>query len=195
VDPETVIVGGVQMQKLSAATQADLSGVTNVSLALEPNSVSHVSIEKNYSGGKVNTYLKFGMGSPVKAAIGGTRRASIFKYRLKGKTTKAKVIINKSFVKKKKVSQKSHSRVRGAEDEMIEIEPDEEYVVLQDGPLVLTFDVEEEPITIEGITLGDPDPNDLNLDGDVNAADIVKSIAEGKTQAEIDAIVNSIMDN
>ena len=47
----------------------------------------------------------------------------------------------------------------------------------------------------EGITLGDPDPNDLNLDGDVNAADIVKSIAEGKTQAEIDAIVNSIMDN
>ena len=193
VDPETVIVGGVQMQKLSAATQADLSGVTNVSLALEPNSVSHVSIEKNYSGGKVNTYLKFGVGSPVKAAIGGTRRASILKCRQKGKTTKAKVIINKSFVKKKKVLQKSHSRVRGAEDEMIEIEPDEEYVVLQDGPLVLTFDVEEEPITIEGITLGDPDPNDLNLDGDVNAADIVKAVCDGKTKAEIDEIVNAIM--
>ena len=196
VDPETVIVGGVQMQKLSAATQADLSGVTNVSLALEPNSVSHVSIEKNYSGGKVNTYLKFGAGSPVKAAIGGTRRASILKCRLKGvkgKTTKAKVIINKSFVKKKKVLQKSHSRVRGAEDEMIEIESGEEYVVLEDGPLLLTFDVEEEPITIESITLEDPDPNDLNLDGDVNAADIVKAISDGKTKAEIDEIVNAIM--
>ena len=183
------------MQKLSAATQADLSGVTNVSLALEPNSVSHVSIEKNYSGGKVNTYLKFGMGSPVKAAIGGTRRASIFKYRLKGKTTKAKVIINKSFVKKRKASQKSHTRVRGVEDEMIEIEPDEEYVVLQDGPLMLTFDVEEEPITIESLTLNDPDPNDLDLNGEVDAADLVKAISDGKAQTVIDAIVNAIMGN
>ena len=76
---------------------------------------------------------------------------------------------------------------------MIKIVSDQEYVVLQDGPLVLTFDVEEEPITIEGITLGDPDPNDLNLDGKVNAVDLVKAITTGKTQAEIDEIVNSIM--
>jgi len=39
----------------------------------------------------------------------------------------------------------------------------------------------------------DSDPNDINGDGDVNAVDLVKAIAAGKTQAEIDAIVNVIM--
>ena len=101
----------------------------------------------------------------------------------------------KIFLKETRVSQNSHSRVRGVEDEMIEIEPGEEYVVLQDGPLVLTFDVEEEPITIKSLTLNDPDPNDLDLNGEVDAADLVKAISEGKPQADIDAIVNAIMGN
>ena len=98
-------------------------------------------------------------------------------------------------MKKRKASQKSHTRVRGVEDEMIEIESGEEYVVLQDGPLMLTFDVEEEPITIESLTLNDPDPNDLDLNGDVDAADLVKAISDGKAQTVIDAIVNAIMGN
>ena len=129
----------------------------------------------------------------MKAAFPGAGKAAIINLKIKGKVTKAKIIVNKTFVKKRKASQKSHTRVRGVEDEMIEIEPGEEYVVLQDGPLMLTFDVEEEPITIESLTLNDPDPNDLDLNGDVDAADLVKAISEGKTQAEIDAIVNAIM--
>lgn len=76
---------------------------------------------------------------------------------------------------------------------MIEIVSGEEYLVLQDGPLVLTFDVEEGPISIESITLTDPDPNDLDGSGKVDAVDLVKTIGAGKTQAEIDAIVNAIM--
>ena len=49
-------------------------------------------------------------------------------------------------------------------------------------------------LLITAITLKYPDPNDLNLDGEVNVADIVKAIADGKSQPEIDAIVDSIME-
>ena len=76
---------------------------------------------------------------------------------------------------------------------MIKIVSGQKYVVLKDGPLVLTFCTENGPIFIENITLEKPDPNDLNLDGKVNAVDLVKAISDGKTQAEIDEIVNSIM--
>ena len=86
----------------------------------------------------------------------------------------------------------SNSRTRGAEDEMIEIVSGQEYVVLKDGPLVLTLEVGESPLIIESITV--KNPNDLNLDGDVNAADIVKAVSDGKTKAEIDEIVNAIME-
>ena len=90
-------------------------------------------------------------------------------------------------------SPRTASRTRGAEDEMIEIVSGEEYLVLQDGPLVLTFDVEEGPISIESITLTDPDPNDLDGSGKVDAVDLVKAIAAGKTQDGIDEIENAIM--
>ena len=192
---EPVNIGGIQMQKLSAATQEALSGVTNASIAIEPSNAHRVSVVKDFSGGKAKISLKFEKGSSMKAAFPGAGKAAIINIKIKGKVTKAKIIVNKTFVKKRKASQKSHTRVRGVEDEMIEIESGEEYVVLQDGPLMLTFDVEEEPITIESLTLNDPDPNDLDLNGDVDAADLVKAISDGKAQTVIDAIVNAIMGN
>ncbi len=192
---QSVNIGGIQMQKLSAATQEALSGVTNASIAIEPSNAHRVSVVKDFSGGKAKISLKFEKGSSMKAAFPGAGKGDRFRIEVINPKSVAKTKAEKDYLKRVKVPQKSHTRVRGVEDEMIEIESGEEYVVLQDGPLVLTFDVEEEPITIKSLTLNDPDPNDLDLNGEVDAADLVKAISEGKTQAEIDAIVNAIMGN
>jgi hypothetical protein len=79
----------------------------------------------------------------------------------------------------------------------ITIESGKTYDIMTDEDLVLTLKLSEGDIIITSITLimpEDPDPNDLNLDGKVNAVDLVKAITTGKTQAEIDEIVNIIME-
>jgi hypothetical protein len=85
-----------------------------------------------------------------------------------------------------------------AAGQYITIESGKEYDILTDEGLKLMLKLSEGDILIKSVSLTVPekrDPNDINLDGVVNAADIVKAITEVKSQAEIDAIVNSIMDN
>ena len=93
---------------------------------------------------------------------------------------------------------------RGSGD-MVETElvSGEEFVIPDDGDLVLILKTEEAPVTITALTVTskpddsgdnkDDNKNDINGDGMVNAIDLVKAISDGKTKAEIDAIVNAIM--
>ena len=93
---------------------------------------------------------------------------------------------------------------RGSGD-MVETElvSGEEFVIPDDGDLVLILKTEEAPVTITALTVTskpddsgdnkDDNKNDINGDGVVNAIDLVKAISDGKTQAEIDAIVDIIM--
>ena len=92
-------------------------------------------------------------------------------------------------------AEEAHGINRGDEQDII-IESGKTYDILTDEDLILTLKLSEGDILITSITLivpEDSDPNDINGDGDVNAVDLVKAIAAGKTQAEIDAIVNVIM--
>lgn len=91
-------------------------------------------------------------------------------------------------------AEETQGKVRGVAEPDITIESGKTYEILTDGDLTLTLKLSEGDILITAITLKYPDPNDLNLDGEVNAADIVKAIADGKSQAEIDAIVDQIME-
>ena len=93
-------------------------------------------------------------------------------------------------------AEETQAKARGAVEQDITIESGKTYDILTDEDLILTLKLSEGDILITSITLivpEDSDPNDINGDGDVNAVDLVKAIAAGKTQAEIDAIVNSIM--
>ncbi len=85
------------------------------------------------------------------------------------------------------------SLTRGDMDDLIELQPGVTYEVLKDCDLILTLKTSVSDVVIQSLTITPPDPNDLNLDGDVNAADIVKAVSAGKPKAEIDAIVNAIM--
>ena len=92
-------------------------------------------------------------------------------------------------------SAEARGNTRSVEQD-ITIESGKTYDILTDEDLILTLKLSEGDILITSITLivpEDSDPNDINGDGDVNAVDLVKAIAAGKTQAEIDAIVNVIM--
>lgn len=91
-------------------------------------------------------------------------------------------------------AEEAQGKVRGVAEQDITIESGKTYDILTDEDLTLTLKLSEGDILITAITLKYPDPNDLNLDGEVNVADIVKAIADGKSQAEIDAIVNQIME-
>ena len=75
----------------------------------------------------------------------------------------------------------------------ITIESGKTYDIMTDEDLVLTLKLSEGNILITSIILKAPDPNDLDGSGKVDAVDLVKAIAAGKTQAEIDAIVDIIM--
>jgi hypothetical protein len=93
-------------------------------------------------------------------------------------------------------AEETQAKARGAAEQDITIESGKTYDILTDEDLILTLKLSEGDILITSINLivpEDSDPNDINGDGDVNAVDLVKAIAAGKTQAEIDAIVNSIM--
>jgi hypothetical protein len=93
-------------------------------------------------------------------------------------------------------AEETQAKARGAVEQDITIESGKTYDILTDEDLILTLKLSEGDILITSITLivpDDSDPNNINGDGDVNAVDLVKAIAAGKTQAEIDAIVNSIM--
>ena len=93
-------------------------------------------------------------------------------------------------------AEETQAKARGAVEQDITIESGKTYDILTDEDLILTLKLSEGDILITSITLivpEDSDPNDINGDGDVNAVDLVKAIAAGKTQAEIDAIVNVIM--
>lgn len=81
---------------------------------------------------------------------------------------------------------------RGA-DEYLTIESGKEYDILTDKDLILTLKLSEGDILIKSITVEGLDPNDIDLNGVVDAIDLVMAIAAGKTQAKIDAIVNAIM--
>ena len=78
-------------------------------------------------------------------------------------------------------------------EQVITIESGKTYDIMTDEDLVLTLKLSEGNILITSITLKYPDPNDLDGSGKVDAVDLVKAIAAGKTQAEIDEIVNAIM--
>ena len=136
--------------------------------------------------------INVSQGTAVQMALPYAQKGGGFQMKFEGEVSKAKFRKGAMEFRGDKPAVRN-SRTRGAEDEMIEIVSGEKYLVLQDGPLVLTFDVEEGPISIENITLTDPDPNDLDGSGKVDAVDLVKAIAAGKTQAEIDEIVNAIM--
>ena len=85
------------------------------------------------------------------------------------------------------------SRTRGDMDDLIELQSGVTYEVLKDCDLILTLKTSVSDVVIQSLTITPPDPNDLNHDGKVNAIDIVKAVSDGKTQAEIDEIVNAIM--
>ena len=78
-------------------------------------------------------------------------------------------------------------------EQVITIESGKTYDIMTDEDLVLTLKLSEGNILITSIILKTPDPNDLDGSGKVDAVDLVKAIAAGKTQAEINEIVNAIM--
>ena len=86
---------------------------------------------------------------------------------------------------------KAPARSPQADDEEIIIESGVEYEILTDEPFAITFMANEGDIEIESIKI--ENPIDIDGNGVVNAVDLVKAIAAGKTQAEINAIVNAIM--
>lgn len=86
-----------------------------------------------------------------------------------------------------------HYMIQENMDDLIELQSGVTYEVLKDCDLILTLKTSVSDVVIQSLTITPPDPNDLNHDGKVNAIDIVKAISDGKTQAEIDAIVNAIM--
>ena len=105
-------------------------------------------------------------------------------------------IMGKAWDVELQAAEETQAKARGAAEQDITIESGKTYDILTDEDLILTLKLSEGDILITSITLivpKDSDPNDINGDGDVNAVDLVKAIAAGKTQAEIDAIVNSIM--
>ena len=105
-------------------------------------------------------------------------------------------IMGKAWDVELQAAEETQAKARGAAEQDITIESGKTYDILTDEDLILTLKLSEGDILITSINLivpEDSDPNDINGDGDVNAVDLVKAIAAGKTQAEIDAIVNSIM--
>lgn len=105
-------------------------------------------------------------------------------------------IMGKAWDVELQAAEETQAKARGAAEQDITIESGKTYDILTDEDLILTLKLSEGDILITSITLivpEDSDPNDINGDGDVNAVDLVKAIAAGKTQAEIDAIVNVIM--
>ena len=93
-------------------------------------------------------------------------------------------------------AEETQVKARGAAEQDITIESGKTYDILTDKNLIMTLQPSESDFLLTSFTMivpKDSDPNDINGDGDVNAVDLVKAIAAGKTQAEIDAIVNSIM--
>ena len=105
-------------------------------------------------------------------------------------------IMGKAWDVELQAAEETQAKARGAVEQDITIESGKTYDILTDEDLILTLKLSEGDILITSITLivpEDSDPNDINGDGDVNAVDLVKAIAAGKTQAEIDAIVNVIM--
>ena len=171
-------------------SQDDISGVSNAQLGIQEGA-DRVSLVSEGTNGNMQQSINVSQGPAVQIAVMGAKAGGSMRMDFMPKMGSPVVYASNEEVRK--IVDNSRCRARGTEDEMIEIVSGEEYIVLKDGPLVLTFDVEEGPISIENITLKDPDPNDLNLDGKVNAVDLVKAVSDGKTQAEIDEIVNSIM--
>ena len=86
---------------------------------------------------------------------------------------------------------KAPARSPQADDEEIIIESGVEYEILTDEPFAITFMANEGDIEIESIKI--ENPIDIDGNGVVNAVDLVKAIAAGKTQDGIDEIVNAIM--
>ena len=190
----SVRVGGTDMQCLSEGSQKDLAGVLDgTTLAMNANDADRVSVVKDEFG---ETVLAISQGPAMGLGLPGAQKGDVFVLYESDQNT-AQLDRNSTTYANNHalfpIQHLSRSRARGAGDEMIKIVSGQKYVVLKDGPLVLTFCTENGPIFIENITLEKPDPNDLNLDGKVNAVDLVKAISDGKTQAEIDEIVNSIM--
>lgn len=190
----SVRVGGTDMQCLSEGSQKDLAGVLDgTTLAMNANDADRVSVVKDEFG---ETVLAISQGPAMGLVLPGAQKGDVFVLCESDQNT-AQLDRNSTTYANNHtlcpIQHLSRSRARGAGDEMIKIVSGQKYVVLKDGPLVLTFCTENGPIFIENITLEKPDPNDLNHDGKVNAADLVKAISDGKTQAEIDEIVNSIM--
>lgn len=89
-------------------------------------------------------------------------------------------------------SAEARGNTRSVEQDLT-IESGKTYDIMTDEDLVLTLKLSEGDILITSIILKTPDPNDLDGSGKVDAVDLVKAITAGKTQAEIDAIVNAIM--
>ena len=89
--------------------------------------------------------------------------------------------------------EETQGRTRGTAEQDITIESGKTYDILTDEDLILTLKLSEGDILITSLILKYPDPNDLNLDGKVNVADIVKAIADGKSKAEIDFVVKEVM--
>ena len=89
-------------------------------------------------------------------------------------------------------SAEARGNTRSVEQDLT-IESGKTYDIMTDEDLVLTLKLSEGNILITSIILKTPDPNDLDGSGKVDAVDLVKAIAAGKTQAEINAIVNAIM--
>lgn len=85
----------------------------------------------------------------------------------------------------------AHARSTQADDEEIIIESGVQYEILTDEPFAITFMANEGDIEIESIKI--ENPIDIDGNGVVNAVDLVKAIAVGKTQDGIDEIVNAIM--
>ena len=89
-------------------------------------------------------------------------------------------------------SAEARGNTRSVEQDLT-IESGKTYDIMTDEDLVLTLKLSEGNILITSIILKTPDPNDLDGSGKVDAVDLVKAIAAGKTQDGIDEIVNAIM--
>lgn len=178
---------------LENGSLVDISRVSNTQLDTPEGRAGRVSLVSIGTGESMRQSINVSQGSAVQMALPYAQKGGGFQMKFEGEVSKGMVKAKSENLLRVYLSPRTASRTRGAEDEMIEIVSGEEYLVLQDGPLVLTFDVEEGPISIESITLTDPDPNDLDGSGKVDAVDLVRAIGEGKTQDGIDEIVNAIM--
>lgn len=193
----TVETGATQAQTHNTVMGADIwcATISFNCCELIPTPDGSLALSSNTRTDGVSTFAKMG-GASMRQETGAramVRGAKVVRPFFNLCYSGARIMCKAADVALQAVEE-TQGKVRGAAEPDITIESGKTYDIMTDGDLTLTLKLSEGDILITSITLKYPDPNDLNLDGEVNVADIVKAIADGKSQAEIDAIVDQIME-